>query len=158
MAPGVTVKPLSVCCTSCLHFSINTSLSWYDVTILFVTEQNYSVIYHIFDMQQPAHFRKFLIKSKDSVAVFKLSLTMFYVPQARIQGVGFVKIHAPWNALCREAELMKLKMPTKKVRLSGYFQIAHFSLFVLLLPLQMTYCCLQYAYNWDILLCLDSAP
>uniref|UniRef100_A0A8C9X3P8 Anoctamin n=1 Tax=Sander lucioperca TaxID=283035 RepID=A0A8C9X3P8_SANLU len=32
-----------------------------------------------------------------------------------IAGVGFVKIHAPWNILCREAELMKLKMPTKKV-------------------------------------------
>uniref|UniRef100_A0A7N6FI08 Anoctamin n=1 Tax=Anabas testudineus TaxID=64144 RepID=A0A7N6FI08_ANATE len=29
--------------------------------------------------------------------------------------VGFVKIHAPWNVLCREAEFMKLKMPTKKV-------------------------------------------
>ncbi|KAK2841811.1 hypothetical protein Q5P01_012011 [Channa striata] len=33
----------------------------------------------------------------------------------KIQGVGFVKIHAPWNVLCREAEFMKLKMPTKKV-------------------------------------------
>ncbi|KAG9352134.1 hypothetical protein JZ751_020547 [Albula glossodonta] len=30
-------------------------------------------------------------------------------------GVGFVKIHAPWHVLCREAEFMKLKMPTKKV-------------------------------------------
>ncbi|XP_041074924.1 anoctamin-1-like isoform X5 [Polyodon spathula] len=30
-------------------------------------------------------------------------------------GIGFVKIHAPWNVLCREAEFMKLKMPTKKV-------------------------------------------
>ncbi|XP_060741422.1 anoctamin-1 isoform X1 [Tachysurus vachellii] len=29
--------------------------------------------------------------------------------------VGFVKIHAPWHVLCREAEFMKLKMPTKKV-------------------------------------------
>ncbi|XP_034033030.1 anoctamin-1-like isoform X2 [Thalassophryne amazonica] len=41
----------------------------------------------------------------------------------KISGVGFVKIHAPWNVLCREAEFMKLKMPTKKVyevkKLSG---------------------------------------
>ncbi|XP_076121459.1 anoctamin-1-like isoform X2 [Alosa pseudoharengus] len=33
----------------------------------------------------------------------------------KTHGVGFVKIHAPWNVLCREAEFMKLKMPTKKV-------------------------------------------
>ncbi|XP_037308119.1 anoctamin-1-like isoform X1 [Pungitius pungitius] len=35
--------------------------------------------------------------------------------ETKIAGVSFVKIHAPWNILCREAELMKLKMPTKKV-------------------------------------------
>ncbi|KAL0150531.1 hypothetical protein M9458_054124, partial [Cirrhinus mrigala] len=34
---------------------------------------------------------------------------------AKTPGVGFVKIHAPWSVLCREAEFMKLKMPTKKV-------------------------------------------
>lgn len=35
--------------------------------------------------------------------------------QTKTSGVGFVKIHAPWNVLCREAEFMKMKMPTKKV-------------------------------------------
>uniref|UniRef100_A0A672KQM9 Anoctamin n=1 Tax=Sinocyclocheilus grahami TaxID=75366 RepID=A0A672KQM9_SINGR len=33
----------------------------------------------------------------------------------KIPGVGFLKIHAPWEVLCREAEFMKLKMPTFKV-------------------------------------------
>ncbi|XP_053183948.1 anoctamin-1a [Scomber japonicus] len=35
--------------------------------------------------------------------------------KCKIPGIGFLKIHAPWNVLCREAEFMKLKMPTKKV-------------------------------------------
>ncbi|KAK2866834.1 hypothetical protein Q8A67_024951 [Cirrhinus molitorella] len=35
--------------------------------------------------------------------------------ETKTPGVGFVKIHAPWSVLCREAEFMKLKMPTKKV-------------------------------------------
>lgn len=38
-----------------------------------------------------------------------------FVFQNKIPGVGFLKIHAPWEVLCREAEFMKLKMPTFKV-------------------------------------------
>lgn len=38
-----------------------------------------------------------------------------FVFQGHFPGIGFLKIHAPWNILCREAEFMKLKMPTKKV-------------------------------------------
>ncbi|KAM4744042.1 anoctamin-1a isoform 2-T2 [Anableps anableps] len=34
---------------------------------------------------------------------------------SKIAGMGFLKIHAPWAVLCREAEIMKLKMSTKQV-------------------------------------------
>lgn len=46
--------------------------------------------------------------------IFHSSLS-FDIMQTMIPGMGFLKIHAPWSVLCREAEFMKLKMPTKKV-------------------------------------------
>uniref|UniRef100_A0A672YDX1 Anoctamin n=1 Tax=Sphaeramia orbicularis TaxID=375764 RepID=A0A672YDX1_9TELE len=51
----------------------------------------------------------------------------------KIPGIGFLKIHAPWNVLCREAEFMKLKMPTKKVlctSMTGLINGSHIRLFI----------------------------
>lgn len=72
----------------------------------------------------------------------KIAYIVCYMSQAKIPGMCFVKIHAPWNVLCREAEFMKLKMPTKKVRItvSGWtcfgftmlqLPLCHLSLFVI---------------------------
>ncbi|XP_051558383.1 anoctamin-1a isoform X2 [Myxocyprinus asiaticus] len=43
-----------------------------------------------------------------------MGLVMEKEEGTKIPGVGFLKIHAPWEVLCREAEFMKLKMPTIK--------------------------------------------
>ncbi|TRY96091.1 hypothetical protein DNTS_017245, partial [Danionella cerebrum] len=44
----------------------------------------------------------------------EMGLEMEKEEGTKLPGVGFLKIHAPWDVLCREAEFMKLKMPTKK--------------------------------------------
>ncbi|KAK2914283.1 hypothetical protein Q8A67_002682 [Cirrhinus molitorella] len=44
----------------------------------------------------------------------EMGLEMEREEGTKIPGVGFLKIHAPWEVLCREAEFMKLKMPTIK--------------------------------------------
>ncbi|XP_043100425.1 anoctamin-1a isoform X2 [Puntigrus tetrazona] len=44
----------------------------------------------------------------------EMGLEMEKEEGTKLPGVGFLKIHAPWEVLCREAEFMKLKMPTVK--------------------------------------------
>ncbi|XP_073505412.1 anoctamin-2 isoform X1 [Phyllobates terribilis] len=36
-------------------------------------------------------------------------------PEAKNQGLNFVRIHAPWHVLSREAEFLKIKVPTNKM-------------------------------------------
>lgn len=55
------------------------------------------------------------IKSGDCTYRPVFTMPNLVLFQSQILGIGFLKIHAPWNVLCREAEFMKLKMPTKKV-------------------------------------------
>ncbi|XP_055000082.1 anoctamin-1 isoform X1 [Sorex araneus] len=47
--------------------------------------------------------------------LLEAGLELEHDEETKLPGVGFVKIHAPWAVLCREAEFLKLKMPTKKV-------------------------------------------
>uniref|UniRef100_A0A8C4QA12 Anoctamin n=1 Tax=Eptatretus burgeri TaxID=7764 RepID=A0A8C4QA12_EPTBU len=35
--------------------------------------------------------------------------------EKKTHGLGFVRVHVPWHVLLREAEFMKIKMPTKRV-------------------------------------------
>jgi anoctamin-1 len=47
--------------------------------------------------------------------LLEAGLELEHDEETKIHGTGFVKVHAPWNVLCREAEFLKLKMPTKKM-------------------------------------------
>uniref|UniRef100_A0A674E017 Anoctamin n=1 Tax=Salmo trutta TaxID=8032 RepID=A0A674E017_SALTR len=38
------------------------------------------------------------------------------IPQVRVYGPSFTRLHVPWPVLSREAEFLKIKVPTKKVR------------------------------------------
>ncbi|XP_042157712.1 anoctamin-1 isoform X3 [Oncorhynchus tshawytscha] len=72
-----------------------------------VASQDHSMDYHVDDKR--LHREEFEGNLRD------MGMELEKDEDTKTPGVGFVKIHAPWHVLCREAEFMKLKMPTKKV-------------------------------------------
>ncbi|XP_065154051.2 anoctamin-1 isoform X1 [Paramisgurnus dabryanus] len=58
---------------------------------------------------------KCLRREEFEINLMEMGLELEREEETKTPGVGFVKIHAPWGVLCREAEFMKMKMPTKKV-------------------------------------------
>uniref|UniRef100_A0A8C7NU55 Anoctamin n=1 Tax=Oncorhynchus mykiss TaxID=8022 RepID=A0A8C7NU55_ONCMY len=72
-----------------------------------VASQDHSMDYHVDDKR--LHREEFEGNLRD------MGIELEKDEDTKTPGVGFVKIHAPWHVLCREAEFMKLKMPTKKV-------------------------------------------
>uniref|UniRef100_A0A8C2EGR0 Anoctamin n=1 Tax=Cyprinus carpio TaxID=7962 RepID=A0A8C2EGR0_CYPCA len=66
----------------------------------------------------------------------EMGLEMEKEEGTKLPGVGFLKIHAPWDVLCREAEFMKLKMPTTKVYCLESYQKVNMFLQKVTAPLQ----------------------
>ncbi|XP_033913444.2 anoctamin-1-like isoform X4 [Acipenser ruthenus] len=72
-----------------------------------IGEQDHIIDYH----EDDKRFRREEFEGK----LLEAGLELEKDEDTKTYGIGFVKIHAPWHVLCREAEFMKLKMPTKKV-------------------------------------------
>uniref|UniRef100_A0AAV2L4I2 Anoctamin dimerisation domain-containing protein n=1 Tax=Knipowitschia caucasica TaxID=637954 RepID=A0AAV2L4I2_KNICA len=66
------------------------------------------------EISSPGEEDKILQREDFESKLRDMGLELEKEDNGNVPGVGFVKIHAPWNVLCREAEFMKLKMPTKK--------------------------------------------
>uniref|UniRef100_A0A8C1WXE5 Anoctamin n=1 Tax=Cyprinus carpio TaxID=7962 RepID=A0A8C1WXE5_CYPCA len=66
----------------------------------------------------------------------EMGLEMEKEEGTKLPGVGFLKIHAPWDVLCREAEFMKLKMPTTKVYCLESYQKVNMFMQKVTAPLQ----------------------
>uniref|UniRef100_A0AAR2LM15 Anoctamin n=1 Tax=Pygocentrus nattereri TaxID=42514 RepID=A0AAR2LM15_PYGNA len=63
----------------------------------------------------PAEGEKIMIREEFEANLREAGLEMERDNEHKVHGQGFIRVHAPWQVLSREAEFLKIKVPTKKV-------------------------------------------
>ncbi|XP_048863992.1 anoctamin-2b isoform X2 [Brienomyrus brachyistius] len=61
-----------------------------------------------------AEEEKIMIREEFEANLIDAGLEIERDKEHKVQGVGFIRLHAPWQVLSREAEFLKIKLPTKK--------------------------------------------
>ncbi|XP_034529987.1 anoctamin-2b isoform X2 [Notolabrus celidotus] len=62
---------------------------------------------------EPADHEMHLIRQEFEANLLEAGLEMERDKEFKAHGPGFTRLHAPWPVLCREAEFLKIKVPTK---------------------------------------------
>ncbi|KAM9704791.1 anoctamin-2b isoform 1-T1 [Menidia menidia] len=65
------------------------------------------------DPLEPADHEMHLIRQEFEANLLEAGLEIERDSEAKAHGPSFIRIHAPWPVLCREAEFLKIKVPTK---------------------------------------------
>uniref|UniRef100_A0A3B3S893 Anoctamin n=1 Tax=Paramormyrops kingsleyae TaxID=1676925 RepID=A0A3B3S893_9TELE len=60
-----------------------------------------------------AEEEKVMIREEFEANLIDAGLEIERDKEHKVQGVGFIRLHAPWQVLSREAEFLKIKLPTK---------------------------------------------
>ncbi|XP_036375671.1 anoctamin-2-like [Megalops cyprinoides] len=62
----------------------------------------------------PADGEKIMIREEFESSLVEAGLEIERDREHKAHGLSFLRLHAPWPVLCREAEFLKIKVPTKK--------------------------------------------
>ncbi|KAG7456026.1 hypothetical protein MATL_G00247300 [Megalops atlanticus] len=70
----------------------------------------------VLDMEpiDPSEGEKALVREEFEAGLVEAGLEIERDKEHKTQGVSFIRLHAPWLVLSREAEFLKIKVPTKK--------------------------------------------
>ncbi|KAK5895910.1 hypothetical protein CgunFtcFv8_009564 [Champsocephalus gunnari] len=65
------------------------------------------------DLTEPADHEMDLIRQEFEASLQEAGLEIERDKEMKTQGHSFTRVHAPWPVLCREAEFLRIKVPTK---------------------------------------------